>query len=79
MEAESILLGVLGKDYGDGVFEYLDPRSLARLERTFTRELVFVPPSGAVALLWSVARRRHAERQRRARRSWCRGTGGRGG
>jgi hypothetical protein len=25
--AESILLGVLGKDYGDGVFKYLDPRT----------------------------------------------------
>ena len=61
MEAESLLLDVLGKDYGDGVFKYLDPRTLARLERTFTRELVFVPPGGAVALLWSVARRRHAE------------------
>ena len=61
MEVESLLLGVLGKDYGDGVFKYLDPRTLARLESTFTRELVFVPPGGAQALLWSVARRRHAE------------------
>ena len=60
-EAESVLLGVLGKDYGDGVFKYLGPRPLARLEATFTRELVFVPPGGAVALLLSVARRRHAE------------------
>ena len=57
MEAESILLGVLGKDYGDGVFKYLDPRTLARLECTFTRELVFVPPGGVQALLWSVAQR----------------------
>ena len=57
MEVESILLGVLGKDYGDGVFKYLDPRGLACLECTFTRELVFVPPDGAVALLLSVAQR----------------------
>ena len=54
MEVESLLLGVLGKDYGDGVFKYLDPRGLAHLEITFTRELVFVPPGGAVALLLSV-------------------------
>ena len=46
MEVESLLLGVLGKDYGDGVFKYLDPRTLAHLECTFTRELVFVPPGG---------------------------------
>jgi alpha-tubulin suppressor-like RCC1 family protein len=59
--AESMLLGVLGKDYGDGVFKYLDPRTLAHLECTFTRELVFVQPGGAQALLLSVARRRHAE------------------
>jgi alpha-tubulin suppressor-like RCC1 family protein len=59
--AESILLGVLGKDYGDGVFKYLDPRTAACLETTFTRELVFVPLGGAEALLLSVARRRHAE------------------
>ena len=38
MKAESLLLGVLGKDYGDGVFKYLDPRGLACLECTFTRE-----------------------------------------
>ena len=31
MEAESLLLEALGKDYGDGVFKYLDPRTLARL------------------------------------------------
>ena len=61
MAAESILLGALGKDYGDGVFKYLDPRTLARLEATFTRELVFVPPGGVQALLLSVAQRRHAE------------------
>jgi alpha-tubulin suppressor-like RCC1 family protein len=59
--AESMLLGVLGKDFGDGVFKYLAPRTLARLETTFTRELVFVPLGGAQALLLSVARRRHAE------------------
>ena len=59
--AESILLGVLGKDYGDNVFKYLDPRTLARLETTFTRELVFIPLGGVQALLLSVARRRHAE------------------
>jgi alpha-tubulin suppressor-like RCC1 family protein len=59
--AESILLGVLGKDFGDGVFKYLDPRTLARLETTFTSELVFVPRGGVQALLLSVARRRHAE------------------
>jgi alpha-tubulin suppressor-like RCC1 family protein len=58
---EAILLGVLGKDYGDNVFKYLAPRTLARLETTFTRELVFVPLGGAQALLLSVARRRHAE------------------
>jgi hypothetical protein len=29
---------VLGKNYGDGVFKYLDPRGLARLERTSTLE-----------------------------------------
>ena len=50
-----------GKDYGDGVFKYLAPRTLARLECTFTRELVFIPLGGAQALLLSVARRRHAE------------------
>ena len=61
MEAESLLLGVLGKDYGDNVFKYLDPRAAACLELTFTRELVFVPPGGAQALLLSVAQRRHAE------------------
>jgi hypothetical protein len=59
--AESMLLGLLGKDFGDGVFKYLDPRTLARLECTFTSELVFVPLGGAQALLLSVARRRHAE------------------
>jgi alpha-tubulin suppressor-like RCC1 family protein len=59
--AESMLLGVLGKDYGDGVFKYLDPRTAACLECTFTSELVFVPLGGAEALLLSVARRRHAE------------------
>jgi alpha-tubulin suppressor-like RCC1 family protein len=59
--AESILLGVLGKDFGDGVFKYLDPRTLARLETTFTSELVFIPLGGVQALLLSVARRRHAE------------------
>ena len=36
MEVESLLLGVLGKDYGDGVFKYLDPRALARIECAFT-------------------------------------------
>ena len=41
MDSESLLLGVLGKDYGDGVFKYLDPRTAARLELMFTRELVF--------------------------------------
>ena len=55
---ESLLLCALGKDYGDGVFKYLDPRNLARLECTFTRELIFVPPGGVQALLWSVAERR---------------------
>jgi alpha-tubulin suppressor-like RCC1 family protein len=59
--AESILLGVLGKDFGDGVFKYLAPRTLARLETTFTSELVFIPLGGAQALLLSVAQRRHAE------------------
>jgi alpha-tubulin suppressor-like RCC1 family protein len=59
--AESLLLGVLCKDYGDNVFKYLDPRTLARLETTFTSELVFIPLGGAQALLLSVARRRHAE------------------
>jgi alpha-tubulin suppressor-like RCC1 family protein len=59
--AESMLLGVLGKDFGDGVFKYLDPRTLARLETTFTRELVFIPLGGVQALLLSVAQRRHAE------------------
>jgi alpha-tubulin suppressor-like RCC1 family protein len=59
--AESMLLGVLGKDYGDGVFKYLDPRTLARLETTFTSELVFIPLGGVQALLLSVAKRRHAE------------------
>jgi alpha-tubulin suppressor-like RCC1 family protein len=59
--AESMLLGVLGKDFGDGVFEYLAPRTAACLECTFTRELVFVPLGGAQALLLSVAQRRHAE------------------
>ena len=60
MEVETLLLGALGKDYGDGVFKYLAPRTLARLELTFTRELVFVPPGGVQALLLSVAQRRHA-------------------
>ena len=32
------VLGALGKDYGDGVFKYLAPRSLARLELTLTRK-----------------------------------------
>ena len=59
--AEALLLGALTTDYGDHVFKYLDPRSLARLECTFTRELVFVPAGGGVALLRSVAGRRHAE------------------
>jgi alpha-tubulin suppressor-like RCC1 family protein len=52
---------VLCKDFGDGVFKYLDPRTLAHLETTSTSELVFVQPGGAQALLLSVARRRHAE------------------
>jgi alpha-tubulin suppressor-like RCC1 family protein len=56
--AESMLLGVLGKDFGDNVFKYLDPRTAACLEITFTSELVF---AGVQALLLSVARRRHAE------------------
>jgi alpha-tubulin suppressor-like RCC1 family protein len=56
-----VILGVLGKDYGDNVFKYLDPRTAACLECTFTSELVFVQPGGAQALLLSVARRRHAE------------------
>jgi len=30
MEAESLLLGALGKDYGDGVFKYLAPRAIRR-------------------------------------------------
>jgi alpha-tubulin suppressor-like RCC1 family protein len=59
--AESMLLGVLGKDFGDGVFKYLAPRTLARLECTFTSELVFIPLGGVQALLLSVAQRRHAE------------------
>ena len=59
--AESMLLGVLCKDFGDCVFKYLAPRGLARLELTFTSELVFVQLGGAQALLLSVARRRHAE------------------
>ena len=57
METESLLLGVLGKDYGDNVFKFLAPRTAACLELTFTRELVFVPPGGVQALLWSVAQR----------------------
>ena len=56
-----MLLGVLGKDYGDNVFKYLDPRTAACLECTFTSELVFIPLGGVQALLLSVARRRHAE------------------
>ena len=36
MEAESLLLCALGKDYSDGVFKCLDPRALARIECTFT-------------------------------------------
>jgi hypothetical protein len=31
--AELILLGLLGKDFGDGVFKYLDPRSHGERER----------------------------------------------
>ena len=62
--AESVLLGVLGKDYGDNVFKYLDPRTAACLECTFTSDLVFVQPGGAQALLRSVAQRRHAEAAR---------------
>jgi alpha-tubulin suppressor-like RCC1 family protein len=58
---EAMLLGVLGKDFGDNVFKYLDPRTAACLETTFTSELVFVQPGGAQALLLSVAQRRHAE------------------
>ena len=34
MEAESLLLGSLGKDYGDNVFKYLDPRGLANIAHT---------------------------------------------
>jgi hypothetical protein len=71
--AESLLLGVLGKDFGDGVFKYLAPRTLARLETTFTRELVFVPLGEAQALLLSVAQRRHAEA---AKAGDARGAGG---
>jgi len=59
MEAESLRRA--RQDDGDGVFTYLAPRTAACLELAFTRELVFVPPGGAQALLWSVARRRHAE------------------
>ena len=57
MDPESLLHAALGKDYGDNVFKYLAPRDLAHLELTFTRELVFVPPGGVQALLWSVAQR----------------------
>jgi hypothetical protein len=56
-----MLLDVLGKDYGDNVFKYLAPRTLAHLECAFTSELVFVQPGGVQALLLSVAQRRHAE------------------
>jgi alpha-tubulin suppressor-like RCC1 family protein len=58
---ESILLGVLGKDFGDNVFKYLAPRTIACLETTFTSELIFVPLGGVQALMRSVAQRRHAE------------------
>ena len=54
-------LGAVGQDYDNVVFKCLAPCSFTSLELTFTRELVFVPPGGAQALLWSVARRRHAE------------------
>ena len=58
---ESGLLSILNKDFGDGVFTYLCPRTAARLECTFTSDLVFIPLGGVQALLQSVARRRHAE------------------
>ena len=59
--AESLLLGALGKDYGDGVFKYLAPPDVGRLERAFTSDLVFVEVGAGEALLRSVARRRYAE------------------
>ena len=59
--AESHLLYTLGRDYGDHVFKFLASRDAGRLERAFTRELVFVPAGGGAALLRSVAGRRHVE------------------
>ena len=61
MDVESLLLGALGKDYGDGVFKYLAPPDVGRLERAFTSDLVFVEVGAGEALLRSVARRRYAE------------------
>ena len=59
--AESHLLYTLGRDYGDHVFKFLASRDAGRLERAFTRELVFVPAGGGAALLRSVAGRRQVE------------------
>ena len=59
--AESILLGVLGKDCGDDVFKYLAPRTSPASSMPFTSELVFVPAGEGDALLRMVAGRRHAE------------------
>jgi alpha-tubulin suppressor-like RCC1 family protein len=59
--AESLLLYILRRDYGDHVFKFLASRDAGRLECTFTSELVFVPAGGGLALLRSVAGRRHVE------------------
>ena len=59
--AEPLLLGTLRRDYGDHVFKFLAPCDAARLERALPSDLVFVAAGEGVALLRSVAGRRHAE------------------
>ena len=46
MEAESLLLGVLGKDYGDGVFKFLAPRTAACLRCATDSSSACTPPGG---------------------------------
>ena len=61
MAREALLLAALRQDSGEHVFKYLAAPDAGRLERAFTRELVFVPAGGGEALLRLVAGRMYAD------------------
>jgi alpha-tubulin suppressor-like RCC1 family protein len=62
---ESLLIASLRQDVGEHIFKFLASRDTGRLERAFTRELVFVKVGGGEALLRLVAARRHTEAAKR--------------